>query len=158
MELLLEARQYVRHFPHNYVVWSTHHTASSNQVPHNYSQNERSSKFPCWRVINLVIKQSETKSSYFAWGNGSVITWPLLQWQLLLTVQSRLSVELPVLSYVQPEGGPATVRIAERLECSSAVRSRLCDNAHSQTEQADRQNFWLIVGRCLFTMDINFIG
>jgi hypothetical protein len=37
--------------------------------------------------------------------------------------------------------GPATVRLAKRLECSSAVSSRLSDIAHSQGEQADRQNY-----------------
>ena len=47
---------------------------------------------------------------------------------------------LPVLSKVQPEGGPVTARQAKRLDCSLAVSSRLCDTAHSQAEQADSQN------------------
>ena len=38
------------------------------------------------------------------------------------------------------EGGPATSRLAKRLDCSSAVSSRLCDTAHSQAEQPDSQN------------------
>jgi hypothetical protein len=54
---------------------------------------------------------------------------------------SRFGVALPVLSKVQPEGGPATAGLAERLECSSAVSSRLCDTSHSQAEQADRQHY-----------------
>ena len=44
---------------------------------------------------------------------------------------------LPVLSKPQPEEGPATARLAERLECSSAVSSRLSDTAHSQAEQVN---------------------
>ena len=47
---------------------------------------------------------------------------------------------LPVLSKPQPEGGPATARLAKRQECSSAVSSMLSDTAHSQAEQVDRQN------------------
>jgi hypothetical protein len=76
------------------------------------------------------------------------ITLKLLQLDLLLTVQecsclqqSRFGVALPVLSKPQPEGGPATARLAKRLECSSAVSSRVCDSAHSQAEQVDRQNY-----------------
>ena len=48
---------------------------------------------------------------------------------------------LPVLSKPQPEGGPATARLAKILECSSDVSSRLSDTAHSQAEQVDRQNY-----------------
>jgi len=55
--------------------------------------------------------------------------------------QSRFGVALPVLSKPQPEGGPATARLAKRLECSSAVSSRLSDTAHSQAEQGDMQNY-----------------
>jgi hypothetical protein len=54
--------------------------------------------------------------------------------------QSRFGVTLPVLLKTQPLEGPATARLAKRLECSSAVSSRLCDSAHSQAEQVDRQN------------------
>jgi hypothetical protein len=84
------------------------------------------------------LANQKQKSNSFAWGNGSVMTWPLLQWQVLLTVQScsclqqsRFGVALPVLSKVQPEVGKTTARLAKRLECSSAVSSRLCDTAHS---------------------------
>ena len=68
------------------------------------------------------------------------MTLTLSQCQLLLTVQvcsclqqSRFGVALPVLSKPQPEGGPATARLAKSLGCSSAVSSRLSDTAHSQT-------------------------
>jgi hypothetical protein len=67
-------------------------------------------------------------------------------------------VALPVLSKPQPEGGLPTARQAKRLECSSAVSSRLSDTAHSQAEQVDRQNYRLTVGKCLFTVDISFIN
>ena len=63
---------------------------------------------------------------------------------------------LPVLSKPQPEGGPTTTHLAKRLECCSAVSSRLCDSAHSQAEQVDGQNFCLTVGKCLCSVDINF--
>ena len=46
-----------------------------------------------------------------------------------LSTQSRFGEALPVLSKVQPEGGPATVRLANRLQCSSAVSSRLSDSS-----------------------------
>ena len=76
------------------------------------------------------------------------MTLTLSQCQLLLTVQvcsclqqSRFGVTLPVLSKPQPEGGPATARLANRLECSSAVSSKLCDTAHSRAEETDRQNY-----------------
>jgi hypothetical protein len=85
----------------------------------------------------------------------------LLQWQRWLTVearsclqQSRFGVALPVLKQPQPEGGPATTRLSKRLECSSAVSSRLSDIAHSQAEKANRQNYWLTVGKCLCTVDV----
>ena len=59
-----------------------------------------------------------------------------LECQLLPTVQacssvqqSRFGAALPVLSKVQPEGGPATARLANRLQCSSAVSSRLSDSS-----------------------------
>jgi len=32
VELLLDTRQYLRHFLHNHIIWKTHPTASSNQV------------------------------------------------------------------------------------------------------------------------------
>jgi len=76
------------------------------------------------------------------------VTLILLQLELLLTVQacsclhqSRFGVALPVLSKPQPLGGLATARLAKRLECSSTVSSRLCDSAHSQAEQVDRQHY-----------------
>jgi hypothetical protein len=49
-------------------------------------------------------------------------------------------VVLTVLSKEQPEG-PAAVRPAKRLECSSAVSSRLRDIANSKGEQGERQNY-----------------
>jgi len=67
-------------------------------------------------------------------------------------------VTLPVLSKVLPAGRPATSRLANRPECSSAVSSsRLCDTADSQTEQADRQQYLLTVGKYLFTVKKNLI-
>jgi hypothetical protein len=51
----------------------------------------------------------------------------------------------------------AAARLAKRLECSSAVSSRLSDTAHSQAEETDRQNYRLKIGKCLFTIDISFI-
>jgi hypothetical protein len=65
-------------------------------------------------------------------------------------------VALQVLSKPQPEVGPATARLAKGLECSSAVSSRLCDTAHSEEEQAGRENYLLAAGKCLFTIDITY--
>jgi len=66
-------------------------------------------------------------------------------------------VALPVLSKVRPNGGPTTVRLVKRLECSSAVSSRLSDTAQSHAEQEDRQTYLLTVDQFLFTVNINFI-
>ena len=55
--------------------------------------------------------------------------------------QSIFGVALPVPSKLQPKGGPATAHLAKRLQCSSAVSSRLCDSAHSQAEQVHGQNY-----------------
>ena len=64
---------------------------------------------------------------------------------------------LLVLPKPQPEGVPTNARLAKRLMCPSAVSSRLSDIVHSQAEQTDRQNYLLTVGKCLFTVVINFI-
>jgi hypothetical protein len=37
---LLGTHQNLCHFPHNHIVWNTHHTASSNEAPPNYSYKE----------------------------------------------------------------------------------------------------------------------
>jgi len=55
--------------------------------------------------------------------------------------QSIFGVALPVPSNLQPKGGPVTAHLAKRLECSSAVSSRVCDSVHSQAEQVDGQNY-----------------
>ena len=93
--------------------------------------------------------------------------------QQLLTVetcscvqQSRIGVALQVLSKALPAGGPAAACLAKILECSSAVSSsKLSDNAHSQAEQADRQNclltvgkYWLTVNRDFIVVSVNYIN
>jgi hypothetical protein len=116
----------------------------------------------CSHVTKAVFSQKETKEEFLRWG---FVTWPLLQWQLFLTVKtcsclqpSRFGVALTVLSKGLPAGGPATARIAKRLECSSAVSSsKLSDTAHSQAEQADRKNCLLTVGKHWFTVNWNLI-
>ena len=64
---------------------------------------------------------------------------------------------LQVLSKVLPAGGPATARLAKRLQCSSAVSSRLSDTAHSQAEQTDRQHYLLTVGKYWLTVNSHLI-
>jgi hypothetical protein len=65
-------------------------------------------------------------------------------------------VALQVLLKQQPEGAPSTVLVAKRLECYSAVSSRLCDIAHSKGEQADKKNYLLKVGKLLVYRRHNF--
>jgi hypothetical protein len=108
------------------------------------------------------LANQKQKRSFFASGNGGfvyVVTVTAVSHSR--SVQSPAAVTLrcglPVLSKPQPEVGPATVRIAKRLERSSAVSSRLSDIAHSQAEQAERKNYLLTVGECLFTVYITYI-
>jgi len=142
MEMLLDTCQYLRHFVRSHFFWN----ASYKHNPMKYHliihMRKVSSEFPCAHVTVGVTSQSEKKRSSFPSGNGCVINWTLLQWQLLPTVQpcscvqqTRFGVALPVLSNVPPDGGPKTVRLANRLECFSAVSSRLCDTANSCKQQ-----------------------
>ena len=91
--------------------------------------------------------------------NLNVLTVPAVadSTSVQLSTAVTSGVALPVLSKLQPEGGPATAGLANRLECPSAVSSRLSDTAHTQVEQTGRQNYLLTAGKSVFTVDINFI-
>jgi hypothetical protein len=85
-----------------------------------------------------MISQSETKEQFLRLRKRkchdlTVVTVTAVAHSRIVQLSTAVTFRcgLPVLSKVQPEGGPATARLAKRLECSSAVSNRLCDTAHS---------------------------
>ena len=76
-----------------------------------------------------------------------------------LSTAVRFRCALPVISKALPAEGPATLRLAKRFESPSAVSSsKLSNTAHSQAQQAEKQNYLLKVGKCWFTVNTNLIN
>jgi hypothetical protein len=101
--------------------------------------------------------------SFFASGNGGfvyVVTVTAVSQSRRVQSPTAVTLQcgLPILSKPQPEVGPATALLAKSLERSSAVSSGLSDIAHSQAEQAERKNYLLTVGECLFTVYFTYIA
>jgi hypothetical protein len=123
--------------------------------------NFRLIRLACWRVIRCVISQSETKEQFLLLrkrncDNLNVVTVTAVARSTSVRLSTAVTFRCGLAGSIETATRRRTGDCTSALECSSDVSSRLSDTAHNQAEQAGKQNYWLTVGKCLFTVDITY--